>query len=134
MLQNRVQRSLSTRKNFLQFRKNIVLLQGNIKKKVMPIIYEYFGFVFKFYSDEHYPIHVHVVKGECESIFDLIVVNAMLVELKIRKKRGVPLLNSKDAAKADEFIRTYYKKILEKWSDYFVKNIPIKPVKITKKL
>jgi len=100
----------------------------------MPTIYEYFGFVFKFYSDEHYPIHVHVVKGEYESIFDLIVVNAMLVELKVRKKRGIPLLPPKDAEKAAEFIRAYYTNILEKWADYFVKNIPIKPVKITKKM
>jgi len=100
----------------------------------MPTIYEYLGFFFKFYSDEHYPIHVHVIKGEFESIFDLIVINGMLVELKVRKKRGIPLLPPNDTAKAAEFIRVYYRNILEKWVDYFVKNIPIKPVKITKKL
>jgi len=49
----------------------------------MPQIYEYFGLVFRFYSDEHYPIHVHVEKGEYESIYDLIIVNGMLVELKL---------------------------------------------------
>lgn len=28
--------------------------------RFMPTIYEYFGIVFKFFSDEHEPIHVHV--------------------------------------------------------------------------
>ncbi|MBQ9467344.1 MAG: DUF4160 domain-containing protein [Muribaculaceae bacterium] len=30
----------------------------------MPKIFEYFGFVFFFYSNEHEPIHVHVIHGK----------------------------------------------------------------------
>ena len=30
----------------------------------MPKIFEYFGFIFFFYSNEHEPIHVHVLHGE----------------------------------------------------------------------
>ena len=37
----------------------------------MPKIYEYFGFVFYFYSNEHEPIHVHVTHDGCETIFEL---------------------------------------------------------------
>ena len=37
----------------------------------MPKIFEYFGFIFYFYSNEHEPIHVHVIHGGKESIFDL---------------------------------------------------------------
>lgn len=40
-------------------------------KKSMPKIFEYFGFIFYFYSNEHEPIHVHVMHGAKESIFDL---------------------------------------------------------------
>lgn len=29
----------------------------------MPKIFEYFGFIFYFYSNEHEPIHVHVLHG-----------------------------------------------------------------------
>ncbi len=36
----------------------------------MPEIYEYFGLVFYFFSNEHDPIHVHVKKGDKETIFD----------------------------------------------------------------
>ena len=35
---------------------------------VMPKIFEYFGFIFYFYSNEHEPIHVHVIHGGKESI------------------------------------------------------------------
>ena len=42
-------------------------------RKIMPKIFEYFGFIFYFYSNEHEPIHVHVLHGGKESIFDLIM-------------------------------------------------------------
>jgi len=100
----------------------------------MPQIYEYFGFIFGFHSDEHYPIHVHVEKGEFESIYDLIIVNGLLVELKHRKKRGVDAIPEYDRKKVEIFIREYYKNIVEKWTNYFVLNIPVKSTKITKKL
>lgn len=34
----------------------------------MPKIFEYFGYVFFFYSNEHEPIHVHVENGELKSV------------------------------------------------------------------
>ena len=48
----------------------------------MPTIFEYFGFIFKFYSNEHEPIHVHVIKGEAEVVFEIIVDNAEIVEIR----------------------------------------------------
>ena len=36
----------------------------------MPKIFEYFGIVFYFYSNEHEPIHVHVTTGDCKTIFE----------------------------------------------------------------
>jgi hypothetical protein len=100
----------------------------------MPDIYEYFGFVLGFHSNEHYPIHVHVESGEYESIYDLIIVNGMLVELKHRKKRGIEPIPLHDRKKVENFIREYYKNIVDKWTNYFVLNIPVKCTKITKKL
>jgi hypothetical protein len=100
----------------------------------MPLFYRYLGFVFGFHSNEHYPIHVHVENGEYESIYDLIIVNGMLVELKHRKKRGKNPLTDSDKKKAEKFIKEYYKNIVEKWTNYFVLNIPLKIVTITKKL
>ena len=46
----------------------------------MPKIYEYFGFIFYFYSNEHEPIHVHVKHGDEESIFDAGVSRAAVAD------------------------------------------------------
>lgn len=42
----------------------------------MPQIYQYFGFVFFFYSNEHTPIHIHVSHSGCHSIFEIIMLDA----------------------------------------------------------
>lgn len=41
-------------------------------------IFEYFGFIFYFFSNEHEPIHIHVKKGGEECIFDLIIENGQI--------------------------------------------------------
>ena len=53
----------------------------------MPKIFEYFGFIFYFYSNEHEPIHVHVIHGGKESIFDLIMMNGELSDIHVREKK-----------------------------------------------
>jgi Domain of unknown function (DUF4160) len=40
----------------------------------MPVLYEYFGLVIHFYSDEHDPIHVHVEYNDCVSIADGLII------------------------------------------------------------
>lgn len=50
----------------------------------MPKIYEYFGFIFFFFSNEHESIHVHVTKGGCQTVFELIIVDGLLVRIKKR--------------------------------------------------
>ena len=52
----------------------------------MPKIFEYFGFIFYFFSNEHEPIHVHVLHGDKESIFDLIMMDGNLADIHVRGK------------------------------------------------
>jgi len=56
------------------------------------------------------------------------------VELKHRKKKGIDAIPEIDRKKVEKFIQVYYKDIVEKWTNYFVLNIPVKNTKITKKL
>ncbi len=86
----------------------------------MPKIFEYFGFVFFFYSNEHEPIHVHVIRGECQSVFELIWNNGELDTIVKRTTKGYPSLSGKDAVVAERFIKVYSKQIIQKWIDYFV--------------
>lgn len=100
----------------------------------MPKIFEYFGFIFYFFSNEHEPIHVHVIHGSKESIFDLIILNGALQEIRVRERKGAEPLVEKDKRTAEEFIRKYYKNIIEKWVKFFVLKQAIRSTTIKKKL
>ena len=100
----------------------------------MPKIFEYFGFVFFFYSNEHEPIHVHVLRGEFQSIFELILEDGVLRTIIMRSAKGYPLLPSKDAAIAEQFIMAYYQQIIQKWVDYFVMKKQVNCTEIKTKL
>ena len=86
----------------------------------MPKIFEYFGFIFYFYSNEHEPIHVHVIHGARESIFDLIMMTGALIDIHVREKKGADPLTEKDKRTAESFILKYHKNIIEKWIKFFV--------------
>lgn len=62
----------------------------------MPKIFEYFGFIFFFYSNEHEPIHVHVTHNNCGMVFELIIENGTLKEIRKRRFIGMDDLPSKD--------------------------------------
>lgn len=44
----------------------------------MPTVFILFGYIFKFYSNEHNPIHIHVIKGGKNAKFTILPV--VLVE------------------------------------------------------
>lgn len=100
----------------------------------MPKIFEYFGFIFYFYSNEHEPIHVHVKHGEHESVFELIMMNGELAEINIREKQGAIPLSAKDKRTAEMFIRKYSKNIIDKWVKFFVMKQQIRSTSIKNKI
>ena len=100
----------------------------------MPKIFEYFGFIFLFYSNEHEPIHVHVMKDGHEAIFEIILENGELVEIHRRTSNKLPPLSEKDAATAEAFVKKYYKNIVDKWVNFFIYKKRTRSTKITKKL
>ena len=100
----------------------------------MPQIYQYFGFVFFFYSNEHTPIHVHVSHGGCHSIFEIIMLDGKLSDIRCREKAGEEPLPAKDKKVAEEFIRKYHKNIIEKWVNFFVKKQVVRSTNIKTKL
>ena len=103
-------------------------------KNYMPKIFEYFGFIFYFYSNEHEPIHVHVIHGDQESIFDIILMDGLLSDIQVREKKGAEPLSDKDKRTAMSFINKYYKNIVDKWVKFFVMKKRVRSTKINKKL
>ena len=100
----------------------------------MPKVFEYFGIIFYFYSNEHLPIHVHVSYNEYESIFEIFFENGKLKDLQIRKASGIEPLPPKQVKEAEKVIQTYAEEIVNRWTDFFVLKKRIKSKKITQKL
>lgn len=100
----------------------------------MPKIYEYFGFVFYFFSNEHEPIHVHVAHKATEAIFDLIIENGELKEIQRREKKHAVPLSSQDEKEARIFINEYYKNIIDKWVKFFVMHKQVRTTVIKKRI
>ena len=100
----------------------------------MPKIFEYLGIIFFFYSNEHYPIHVHARKGEFESKAEFLIENGVIVEIVITNVQGSEPLNGSDLKEFRVFLKNFSKQIVDKWVDYFVYNKSVSCEKITKRL
>ncbi len=82
----------------------------------MPILFIFFGLRFMFFSNDHEPIHVHVVKGKGG-----IKENAkfsILPEIKLIENNG---LKSNELKLAEAIIEENAEIIAEKWNEYFNK-------------
>jgi hypothetical protein len=75
----------------------------------MPTVLIVFGFVFKFYSNDHQPIHIHVLKDGHKAKFSLFPVE--LVENIGFKLSEIKLMES--------IIEENKEVIAEHWNNYF---------------
>jgi len=84
-------------------------------------------------SDEHLPPHVHVSdEDDNQTIFDLIITDGVLVDIKVRQKAGYNHMSEKNQGIVKVFIIVYYAQIVTKWFEYFVLHKKIKPETIRK--
>jgi hypothetical protein len=100
----------------------------------MPKLYEYFGLIFLFYSQEHEPIHVHGKFQDKESKAEIIFENGKFKEILITDVTGKEPLDTQNLRKFKRIVELYRDDIIRKWIDFFVYNIEIKPEKITRKI
>lgn len=100
----------------------------------MPKLYEYFGLVILFYSNEHEPIYVHCKFQGKESKAEILFNSGKFVEVRVSNVKGKEPLDSQNLKKFERLVEIYRDDIIRKWVDFFVYNKEIKPEKITKKL
>jgi len=100
----------------------------------MPKIFEYFGILIFFYSNEHEPIHVHAKKGEFESKAEFYIIDGVISEIKVTSIKGAKPLIRKDLKDFTVFLESYADKIVEKWIKYFIYHKNVDFEKITKRL
>ena len=75
---------------------------------------------------------MHVEHGDKVSIFDIIINDGELVDIR-RRDKGNPL-SSRDEKVAEEFINKYWRNIADKWVNFFVYKKRIRCTDIKKKL
>lgn len=75
----------------------------------MPTIFILFGFRFMFYSNDHSPIHVHVIKGNISAKFSLSPVALI-------KNNG---LKSSELKLVESVIEENQEVIAEHWNNFF---------------
>lgn len=77
---------------------------------LMPTIFIIFGFIFKFYSDDHEPIHIHVVKDGHETKYNVEPVVAQVFNHGF-KKHEISMIES--------IIEENVDVIKDRWNEYF---------------
>ena len=100
----------------------------------MPKLYEYFGLVILFYSQEHEPIHVHGKYQGRESKAEIIFEDGKFVEVRISEVKGKESLDSKNLKRLRRLVEVYRDDIVRKWVDFFVYNKAVEPERIIKKI
>jgi len=100
----------------------------------MPKLYEYFGLIFLFYSQENEPIHVHGKYQDKKNKAEIIFENGKFKEIIIKDVLGKAPLDTQNLKKFKKVIELYRDDIVRKWIDFFVYNIEFPSEKITKKI
>ena len=100
----------------------------------MPKLFEYFGLILMFYSNEHEPIHVHVIYNEFESKVDFIIENGVITEIIIKNVKGRNPIQGSKLQDLKDLLEIKSEEIGQKWIDYFVYHKSINFEKINTKL
>ena len=93
--------------------KKVVILQAKLQIPTnMPTLFIVFGFRFLFYSNDHEPIHVHVIKGNSEARFQVLP-EVTLIDSKGMKPAELKL--------AESLVEENKEMIIERWKTFFAK-------------
>ena len=100
----------------------------------MPKLYEYFGLVVMFYSNEHEPVHVHGKYQGRESRAELILINGVVQEIRYTGVTGRVPLHTNELKFFQEIVSVKADEIVSKWIDFFVLHKSIASERITRRL
>jgi hypothetical protein len=85
----------------------------------MPKVFDYLGFIFFFYSNDHLPIHCHVIKGNKEVKVELIFRKGTFIGMHIRMaNRRTKKMSASERKKIRKFVEVHHREIREKWEDF----------------
>ena len=97
----------------------------------MPKLYEYFGLIILFYSNEHEPIHVHGKYQGTESKAEFIIVDGNVINILYTSVRGKKPLARTQMKDFQVVVEQFRDEIVQKWIDYFILHKQVAVQKIT---
>jgi hypothetical protein len=100
----------------------------------MPKLYEYFGLIVMFYSNEHEPVHVHGKFQGRESRAEIILLNGAVQEILYSGIEGRAPLNPNELRFFQEIVTAKADEIVAKWIDFFVLHKTISSERISRRL
>jgi hypothetical protein len=100
----------------------------------VPKLFEYFGLIVLFYSNEHDPVHVHGLYGERETRAELLLRNGKVVRIRFVQVKGRMPLGTRQMKAFRRIVDRYRNEIVQKWVDFFVLHKPIRPQVISRRL
>ncbi len=100
----------------------------------MPKLYEYFGLVILFYSNEHEPVHVHGKYQGTQGKAEFTIENGKVVAIRYSSVKGRRPLSSRQMESFQAVVEHYAEEIVQKWIDYFVLHIPVPSETITQRI
>jgi hypothetical protein len=99
-----------------------------------PTVYFYQGLEIRFHSNEHEPVHVHVIYNEFESVIEFQIENGKVTNFTWRAETGAVELPETQKKHAIKLIKKYKADILQSWIDYFILHKKVKAKRINQKL
>ena len=100
----------------------------------MPKLYEYFGLVVLFYSNEHDPVHVHGQFQGAECRAELIVESGKVVNIRYANVRGRRALDAAHLLDFKVLVTRFADDIVRKWVEFFVLHNSVQPELITRRI
>ncbi|MDR2146990.1 MAG: DUF4160 domain-containing protein [Tannerella sp.] len=82
----------------------------------MPTIFIFFGFRFVFFSNDHEPVHIHVIKGKGK--IKEFAIYQVVPEILLLENQG---LKSNELKLAEMVIEENKEIIIKNWKDFFQK-------------
>lgn len=100
----------------------------------MPKLYEYFGLVVFFYTNEHQPIHVHGEFQNGHARAEIFLREGRIVRIVFLNVSGKPPLPGNKMKDFRTLVKAKADDIVRRWIEYFVFKKHNQPELITRKL
>ena len=99
----------------------------------MPKLYEYFGLIAMFYSNEHEPVHVHRKCQGRESRAEIILINGIIQEICYTNVPVRAPLGANEMRFFQELVTVKTDDIISKLIDFFVLHKSVTPDRISRR-